>query len=107
MLSVDIKELQELIEREQAAEEKVKKAKEEAQAVLKEAREKAEAIAQTIELDRNMEKLRQARKEELTQKKVAAEEDHKRKIALVEKTAREDFEKAVSYVTTQVSRVKI
>jgi len=106
-LSVDIKELQELIERERIAEEKVRKAKEEAQAILKNAREKAESILQSVDSDQNWEMVRQAKKEEIARKKAEVEEEHKQKISLVDKTAREKFERAVAYVTKRTLRVEI
>jgi V/A-type H+-transporting ATPase subunit G/H len=104
---VDIKELQELIERERIAEEKVRKAKEEAQAILKNAREKAESILQAVDSDQNWEMVRQAKKEEIARKKAEVEEEHKQKISLVDKTAREKFERAVAYVTKRTLRVEI
>lgn len=106
-MSVDIKELQELIERERIAEEKVRKAKEEAQAILKNAREKAESILQSVDSDQNWEMVRQAKKEEIARKKAEVEEEHKQKISLVDKTAREKFERAVAYVTKRTLRVEI
>jgi vacuolar-type H+-ATPase subunit H len=104
---VDIKELQELIERERIAEEKVRKTKEEAQAILKNAREKAESILQAVDSDQNWEMVRQAKKEEIARKKAEVEEEHKQKISLVDKTARENFERAVAYVTKRTLRVEI
>jgi len=106
-LSVDVKELQELIERERIAEEKVRKAKEEAQAILKNAREKAESILQSVDSDHNWEMVRQAKKEEIARKKAEVEEEHKQKISLVDKTAREKFERAVAHVTKRTLRVEI
>jgi len=104
---VDIKELQELIERERIAEEKVRKAKEEAQAILKNAREKAESILQAVHSEQNLEKVRQAKTQQIARKKAEVEEEHKRKISLVDKAAREKFEGAVAYVTKRTLRVEI
>lgn len=106
-MSMDIKELQELVERERIAEENVGRAKEEAQDILKKAREKAESIVQAIESDPYWEKLRQARKEEIARRKAEIETEYKRKISLVEKTAQENFEKAIVYVTERTLRVEI
>jgi len=106
-LSVDIKELQELIERERVAEEKVRRAKEEAQNIMRIARQKAESIVKTIDSDPGWEKLRQARREEISRKKATIEEEYKRKISLLDKIAQENFEKAVAYVTKETLRVEI
>ena len=106
-MSVDIKELQELIERERIAEEKVRKAKEEAQAILKNAREKAESILQAVDSEQNLEKVRQAKTHRIARKKADVEEEHQRKISLVDRTAREKLERAVAYVTKRTLRVEI
>lgn len=106
-MSVDVKELQELIRQEKAAEEKVGRAKEEAQNILKAAREKAESILQAAGSDPYWEKLRQARKQETAARKVEMEEEYKRMISLIDKTARQNFEKAVAYVVKETLRVKI
>jgi V/A-type H+-transporting ATPase subunit G/H len=103
---VDIKELQELIERERVAEEKVRKAKQEAQAILSAAREKAESIVQAIDSDPTWDKLREAKKEKIAREKAKVEEAHRRRISLIEKTARENFEKATAYVTERTLRVE-
>ena len=97
-MSVDIKELQELIEEERSAEEKVKRAKEEAQNILKAAREKAETIEQTADADPSWEKLRQAKQEEMMKRKKQMEEEDKRKIDLLQRTAQQNFQKAVEHV---------
>lgn len=106
-MSVDIRELQELIEGERVAEEKVRRAKEEAQAILKTAREKAESIIQAIDSDPNWEKLRQARKEEITRKMGEVEEGHRQKISLIERSAQENFEKAIAHVVKWILSVEI
>jgi V/A-type H+-transporting ATPase subunit G/H len=106
-LSTDIKELQELIERERFAEEKVRKANEEAQAILKEAREKAESIVKAVESDSRWEKLKQARNDEIVRKKAEIEEEYKRKISALEKVAQENFQKSVERVFEETLRVKL
>jgi V/A-type H+-transporting ATPase subunit G/H len=106
-LSTDIKELQELIERERFAEEKVRKANEEAQAMLKEAREKAESIVKAVESDSRWEKLKQARNDEIVRKKAEIEEEYKRKISALEKVAQENFQKSVERVFEETLRVKL
>jgi V/A-type H+-transporting ATPase subunit G/H len=106
-LSTDIKELQELIERERFAEEKVRKAKEEAQAILKEARERAESIVKAAESDSRWEKLRQARNDEIVRKKAEIEEEYKRKISALDKVAQENFQKSVERIFEETLRVKL
>lgn len=106
-MSTDIRELQELIGRERFAEEKVRKAKEEAQDILKKAREKAESIVQAIESDPRWEKLKQARNDEIARKKAEIEEEYKRKISVLEKVAEENFEKAVERVYEKTLRVEV
>jgi vacuolar-type H+-ATPase subunit H len=105
-MAADIKELQELIEREKLAEEKVRRAEEEAQTILKTAREDAESIIRAIDSNQEWEKLRQAKKEEITRKKAEMLEKHRRKISIVERNARENFETATTYVTDQTLRVQ-
>ena len=106
-MSADIKELQELIDRERIAGEKVRKAKEEAQAIVKEAREKAESIVQAVESDPCWQKLRLTRNDELARKKAEIEEEYKRKIANLEKTAQENFEKAIERIFEEALRGKL
>ena len=106
-MSTDIKELQELIDREKTAEEKVRKAKEEAQTILKQAREKAELTVGTIESDRTWEKLRQARREEIARKKAEIQEDYERKTSALEKDAQQNFEKAVARLFEETLRGKL
>jgi len=106
-LSVDLKELQELIEQERAAEEKVRRAKEEAQNILKAAHEKAESIVQAIDSDPDWEKLRRARKEEMTTRKSQIEEEYSRRTALLERTAQQNFENAIAYLVKETLRVQI
>jgi vacuolar-type H+-ATPase subunit H len=106
-LSADIKELQELIDRERLAEENVRKAKEEAQVIVKQAREKTEAIVEAIESDPYWEKLKQARNDEIVRKKREIEEEYKRKVSALEKSAQENFEKAVQRVFEETLRGKL
>jgi V/A-type H+-transporting ATPase subunit G/H len=106
-LSADIKELQELIDRERAAEEKVRKAKEEAQAIVKQAREKAESMVRAIESDPCWEKLKQARNDEIARKKAEIEEEYKRKTSALEKVAQENFEKAIERIFEETLRGKL
>jgi len=106
-LSVDIKELQELIEEEKIAEEKVRKAKEEAQNILKAAHEKAESIVQAVDSDTSWENLKKARLEEMSRRRAEMEEEYKRKITMDDKTAQQNFEKAVTYVVKETLRVEI
>jgi vacuolar-type H+-ATPase subunit H len=106
-LSTDIKELQELIDRERVAEEKVRKTKQEAQAVVKQAHEKAEAIVGAIDSDSCWEKLKRARSDEIARKKAEIEEEYKRKISVLDKTAQESFLKAVERVYEQTLRGKL
>ncbi len=102
-MSVDIKELQELIEEERLAEEKVKRAKEDAQNILKAAREKAEAIERTADADPAWEEIRKAKKEAMERRKKEMEEEDKRKVALLQRTAQQNFEKAVEHVVAKVT----
>jgi V/A-type H+-transporting ATPase subunit G/H len=100
-LAVEIKELQELIDEEKAAEEKVRRAKQEAQEILQAAHQKAESILQTFDSDPSWEKLRKAGEEEITKRKAEVEEEHKRKIAELNSAAQQNFEKAVAYVVKE------
>ncbi len=106
-MSADIKELQELIEREKFAEEKVRKAKEEAQTIVKQAREKAESIVGTSESDPSLEKLRQRRQQEIVRKKAEIEEEYKRKTSALERDAQSNFEKAVELLLKETLRGKL
>jgi V/A-type H+-transporting ATPase subunit G/H len=106
-LSTDIKELQELIDRERVAEEKVRKAKQDAQAIVKQAREKAETIVGAIHSDPCWEKLKQARNDEIARKKAEIEEEYKRKVSLLEKSAQENFSKAVERMFQETLRGKL
>lgn len=106
-MSVEIKELQELIEQERAAEEKVRKAKEEAQEIVKRAREKAELVVQETASDPYQQKLRQTKKEETERKKAEIDEEYKRKISTLNKTAKDNFEKAIAFVTKEILKVEI
>jgi vacuolar-type H+-ATPase subunit H len=106
-LSTDIKELQQLIERERLVEEKVRKVKEEAQAIVKQAREKAEKIVEAIDSDPYWERLKQARNDEVARKKTEIEEEYKRKVSALEKSAQENFEKVVERVLEETLRGKL
>jgi vacuolar-type H+-ATPase subunit H len=106
-LSADIKELQELIDRERVAEEKVKEAKQEAQAILKQAREKAETIVTCIDSDPCWEKLKRARNDEIARKKAEIEEEYKQQASALEKAAQDNFSKAVERLIEQTLRGKL
>jgi V/A-type H+-transporting ATPase subunit G/H len=106
-LSTDIKELQDLIAREKNAEEEVRRAKEEAQAILKQAREKAEAALGAIESDPAWEKLKQARNDEIAHKKAVIQEEYKRKSSSLEKVAQQNLEKAVARLFEETLRGKL
>jgi V/A-type H+-transporting ATPase subunit G/H len=106
-LSTDIKELQELIEREKVAEEKVRKAKQEAQAIVKRAREEAEATVGAIDPDPLWEKLMLTRNDEIARKKAEIEEEFKRQVSSLEKSAEENFSKAVERLFEQTVRGKL
>jgi len=106
-LSTDIKELQQLIERERVAEEKVKNAKQKAQAIVKQAREKAETIVTTIDSDPCWEKLKQARNGEIARRKAEIEEEYERKASALVKDAQDNFTKAVERLFEQTLRGKL
>ena len=106
-MSTDIKELQDLIAREKTAEEEVRKAKEEAQAILKQAREKAEATLGTIESDPAWEKVKQERNDEIARKKSEIQEDYKRKSSSLEKVAQQNLEKAIASLFEETLRGKL
>jgi len=106
-LSTDIKELQDLIDREKVAEEKVRKTKQEAQETVKQAHEKAETIVRAIDSDPCWEKLKRARSDEIARKKAEIEEEDKRKVSALEKSAQESFLKAVERVFEQTLRGKL
>jgi vacuolar-type H+-ATPase subunit H len=106
-MSVEIKELQELIERERLAEERVREAKEKAQDILKKAREKAVSLVQAIESDPQWEKLKQERNDELAREKAEIEEEYKGKISTLENAAQRNFEKAVRLVIEETLRVEL
>ena len=105
-VSLDLKELQELVEQERTSEEKVKGAKEDAQNILKAAREKAESLVQAIDSDPQWEKLRRERKEEIARRKAEMQEESKRQMKLLDANAQENFEKAVACVVKEALRVK-
>jgi vacuolar-type H+-ATPase subunit H len=106
-LSTDIKELQDLIAREKNAEEEVKKAKEEAQAILKQAREKAQVTLGAVESDPVWEKLKQARNDEIARKKAEIQEEYERKSSSIEKVARQNLEKAIARLFEETLRGKL
>jgi vacuolar-type H+-ATPase subunit H len=101
-LSVEIRELQELIEEEKAAEERVRRAKQDAQDILKAAHEKAESILQAVESDPSWEKLRKTGDEEIVRRKAEVEEEYKRKINELNRVAEQNFGKAVAYVVKEM-----
>lgn len=106
-MSTDIKELQDLIAREKNAEEEVRKAKEEAQAILKQAREKGEVALGAIESDPAWEKLKQARNDEIGRKKAEIQEEYKRKSSSLEKVAQQNLEKAIARLFEETLRGKL
>ncbi|MGA8856886.1 MAG: hypothetical protein WB643_06940 [Candidatus Bathyarchaeia archaeon] len=106
-MSTDIKELQDLIAREKNAEEKVRKAKEEAQTILKQAREKAEVALGAIESDPAWEKLKQARNDEIARKKAEIQEECKRNSSALEKVAQQNLEKAIARLYEETLRGKL
>ena len=106
-MATDIKELQDLIAREKNAQEEVRKAKEEAQAILKQAREKAEMALRAIESDPAWEKLKQAGNDEIARKKAEIQEEYKRKISSLEKAAQQNLEKAIARLFEETLRGKL
>ena len=104
-MSEDIKELQELVEQEKLAEQKIAKAKEDAQSILKSARERAESIIQAVDSDPVWPKLRQSSEEKRALRKTELEEEFRRTIALLNKTAEQTFAQAVDYVVKETMRV--
>ena len=106
-MSTDIKELQKLIDWEKSAEEKVRKAKEEAQAILKQAREKSELAARTTDYDSALEKMRQARNQEIARKKAEIQAEYGQKTSALEKVVQQNFEKAVARLFEETLRGKL
>ena len=106
-MSTNIKELQDLIAREKNAEEKVRKAKEEVQAILKQAREKAEVALGAIESDPAWEKLKQARNDEMARKKAEIQEEYERRSSSLEKVAQQNLEKAIARLFEETLRGKL
>jgi len=104
-MSADIKELRELIEREKAAEEKVARAKEEAETILKRAREKAGTIVHETEADPSWDKLKQESTDRIARKKAEIKEEHDRTVSVLETTAQANAEKAVKRVIEEVLKV--
>ena len=104
---MEIKELQELIERERVSEEKIRKAREEAQEIVKRAREKAESLVQSIESDPYQRKLRSAKEQEIVQKKAEIDREYEKKRTVLNKTAEKNFEKAIEFVNKEMLRVEI
>jgi len=103
-MSADVKELQQLVERERMAEETVRKAKEQAHVIVKTARENAASILQTSDSNQKLEELKQAKLREIAQKKADMDKEHRRKISSLEAIAQENSEKAITYVTEQTLR---
>jgi V/A-type H+-transporting ATPase subunit G/H len=99
---VDIKELQELIEEEKTAEERVKKAKEEAQNIIRAAREKAESIDQATDADPSWENDRKFKQEDMMKRKQEMEQEDKQKIDRLQRTAQQNFHKAVEQVVKAI-----
>ena len=106
-MSVDIKELQELIEEERTAGERVRKAKENAQEMLTKAREQADAIIRAPEFDVHLQELRQTRKAEFARKKTDLENEYKEKLAALEESSRSHLEKAVERLVQEALRAEI
>jgi vacuolar-type H+-ATPase subunit H len=106
-LSVDIKELQDLIEEERTAGERIKKAKEDAQETLTKAREQADAIIRASDVDVRLQELRQARKAEFEKKKADLENEYKEKLAAIEESSRSNLNKAVERLLQEALRVEI
>ena len=106
-MSVDIKELQELIEEERSAGVRVRKAKEDAQETLTKAREQADAIIHASELDVRLQELRQARKAEFAKKKTDLENEYKEKLAALEESSRSNLGKVVERLVQETLRVEI
>jgi len=104
---VEIKELVDLIKEETAAEERVRKAKEEAQEIVRKAREKADSIVQALDSDSREADLRQSRREEIERKKVEIAEEYKQKISELNMTAEKNFANAVALVVKETLKVKI
>jgi vacuolar-type H+-ATPase subunit H len=106
-LSVDVKELQELIEEEKSAGERVRKAKEDAQETLTKARQQADAIIHASELDARLQEFRQARKAEFEKRKAHVENEYKEKLSALEESSQRNFDKAVARLTQEALRVEI
>ena len=106
-MSLDIRELQELVEREKRIEENAKNAKGEAESILKKAHEEAESIVQAIELDPEWEKLKHRKNDEIIRKKAEIEEEYKRNTVLLEKAAQENLEKAIERIIEETLKVKL
>jgi vacuolar-type H+-ATPase subunit H len=106
-MSTDIKELRDLIERERAAEEKVRKAKEDAQAILKQAREHVELTLRAIESDPSWENIRRVRNDDIVRKKAEIEEEYKRNVSTLEKVAHMNYDKAIARLVEETLRGKL
>ena len=106
-MPVDIKELQELIEEEKIAGERLRKAKEDAQETLTKARQQADAIIHASELDVRLQELRQARKTEYEKRKADIENEYKEKLSAIEESSQRNFNKAVALLTQEALRVAI
>ena len=106
-MSVDIKELQELIEEERSAGEKLRRAKEVAQEAVTKAREQADTIVHASEVDVHLQELRQARKAEFEKKKADLENGYREKLAILEDSSRSNLDKAVERLVQEALRVNI
>ena len=106
-MSVNVKELQELIQEEKSAGERVRKAKEDAQETLAKARQQADVIIHASELDLRLQELRQARNAEFEKRKADVENEYKQKLSAVEESSQRNFDKAVALLTQEALRVAI
>jgi vacuolar-type H+-ATPase subunit H len=104
-LSVDVKELQELIEEEKSAGERVRKAKEDAQEMLTKARQQADTIIRASELDVRLQELRQARKAQFEKRKADVENEYKEELSALEESSQQNLDKAVARLTQEALRV--
>jgi len=105
-LSAEIKELQELLDREKLIEDQVKKAKETARGILEAAHKEADSIISAIEMDPEWEKLEGAKTDDILRKKHELEEQYTRNIAALGKTALENLDTAINRIIDETLRVK-
>jgi vacuolar-type H+-ATPase subunit H len=106
-MSTDIEELRRLIEKEKAAQEKVKKAKEEADIIVRKAREKGDMIIQEAQSDPRWNKLREEASNRLTRQKAEMEEEYKEKASALEKAAQANVGKAIERVVEETLKVEL